>query len=239
MSYAQVIFHNVSFAYDTASTPLLMDLSAHFPVGWTDIVGANGAGKTTLLQLATGLLTPQRGTVQGSADALYCPQRTDTLPPRLTAFIQATDGAACAIKGLLHIEASWVERWQTLSHGERKRAQIGVALWCQPQILAIDEPTNHLDDAARQLLSAALRAFAGVGLLVSHDRALLDALCYQCLFLDPPTATMRPGGITHGTQQATHEAASQRTRAELAKRERVKLEGHPRKAGQAAVDRVL
>jgi ATPase subunit of ABC transporter with duplicated ATPase domains len=224
MSYAQVIFHHVSFTYDTANAPLLVGLSTHFPVGWTGVIGANGAGKTTLLRLATGELVPHQGAVDGTADALYCAQRTDAAPPRFAAFIQATDGAACAIKGRLHIEAAWGERWQTLSHGERKRAQIGVALWRQPQVLAIDEPTNHLDDEARQLLIAALRAFPGVGLLVSHDRALLDSLCHQCLFLEPPTATMRPGGITHGTQQAAQEAAHQHTQAELAKRARVKLE---------------
>jgi ATPase subunit of ABC transporter with duplicated ATPase domains len=224
MSYAQVIFHNVSFTYDTASTPLLVGLTAHFPVGWTGIVGANGAGKTTLLRLATGAFVPQQGTVQVPADALYCPQRTDTAPPLLAAFVQASDGAACAIKGRLRIEAAWLERWQTLSHGERKRAQLGVALWCQPQVLAIDEPTNHLDEAAQRLLIAALQAFPGVGLLVSHDRALLDSLCQQCLFLEPPSATIRPGGITQGTQQAAQEAAYQHTQAELARRERVKLE---------------
>jgi macrolide transport system ATP-binding/permease protein len=224
MPDTSVIFHNVSFTYDTASVPLLTGLMAHFPVGWTGIVGANGSGKTTVLRLATGDLVPQRGAVQGTADALYCAQRTDTAPPLLAAFLQATDSTAREITGRLHLEATWVERWPTLSHGERKRAQIGVALWCQPRVLAVDEPTNHLDDAARQLLITALHAFAGVGLLVSHDRALLDALCHQCLFLDPPAATMRPGGITQGMRQAAQEVAHQHHQAALAKRERVKLE---------------
>jgi ATPase subunit of ABC transporter with duplicated ATPase domains len=115
MPDTSVIFHNVSFTYDTASVPLLTDLQAHFPVGWTGVVGANGSGKTTVLCLATGELAPQGGTVQGTADALYCAQRTDTAPPLLAAFLRATDSTSCEIAGRLHLEATWVERWQTLS----------------------------------------------------------------------------------------------------------------------------
>jgi ATPase subunit of ABC transporter with duplicated ATPase domains len=224
MSQASIIFHKVSFTYDTASTPLLRDVSAHFPVGWTGIVGANGTGKTTLLRLATGELTPQQGVVQTMVNAVYCPQQTDTAPPLFAELIQASDGEAQEIKGRLDIADEWLHRWQTLSHGERKRAQIGVALWYQPQVLAIDEPTNHLDAQARQLLISALRLFPGVGLLVSHDRELIDSLCCQCLFMEPPAATLRPGGLTPGAQQARQEAEHQRKQAELAKRERVKLE---------------
>jgi ATPase subunit of ABC transporter with duplicated ATPase domains len=224
MHHLQVIFHHVSFAYDTASGPLLSEVSAHFPRGWTGIVGANGAGKTTLLRLATGELTPHRGTIEASPATQYCPQRTDDPPPLLAEFLDATDAIACALKGQLGIADGWGSRWQTLSHGERKRAQIGVALWQQPDVLAVDEPTNHLDAEARQLLLEALQSFAGVGLLVSHDRALLDGLCQQCLFLEPPNVTMRPGGVTQGLQLAVQEAESQRTQAELLKRERRRLE---------------
>ena len=90
----------------------------------------------------------------------------------------------------LHIDSGWIDRWKSLSHGERKRAQIAVALWLDPVVLAVDEPTNHIDADARKLLREALRNFRGVGLLVSHDRELLDELCGQCLFIDPPEAVM-------------------------------------------------
>lgn len=176
MKPSQVIFHNVSFTYDTARTPLLSAVSAHFPSGWTGVVGANGAGKTTLLRLAIGDLAPRHGIIQASTDTIYCPQRTDMAPLFFTEFLQATDGDACEIKGRLKIADEWLFRWQTLSHGERKRTQIGVALWRQPQVLAIDEPTNHLDAEARQLLFGALRSFPGVGLLVSHDHYFLGRL---------------------------------------------------------------
>ena len=217
MGRAPVTFRNVSFAYDAASTRLMDGLTAHFPPGWTGVVGANGAGKTTLLKLATGRLTPLQGTVGAPANAIYCPQRTDDLPPLLDNLVGATDGPACQIKGRLGIEAEWLGRWDTLSHGERKRAQIAVALWRRPDVLAVDEPTNHLDAEARNLLATALRVYPGVGLLVSHDRQLLDDLCVQCLFLDPPDAVMRPGGYTQGSEQATRERKHTRKRREIAR----------------------
>ena len=92
----------------------------------------------------------------------------------------------------------WAGRWDTLSHGERKRGQIGVALWQAPHILAIDEPTNHVDMEARHLLHQALSSFTGVGILVCHDRQLLDTLCRQCLFLAPPRIEVYKGGYTRG-----------------------------------------
>ena len=69
-------------------------------------------------------------------------------------------------------------------------------------MLAVDEPTNHLDAEAQDLLFSALSTFHGVGMLVSHDRKLLDDLCHQCLFVEPPEAILRPGGYSHGLQQA-------------------------------------
>ena len=155
------LFQDVSFSYDTASRPLFDGLTAHFPEGWTGIVGANGVGKTTLLRLATGDLAPRRGSVQIPGDAIYCPQRTDDAPPLFDALIRATDGDAYEIRGRLGVEDGWLARWGTLSHGERKRAQVAVMLWRRPQVMAVDEPTNHLDLPSIACLEAALAHFAG------------------------------------------------------------------------------
>ncbi|NKB72173.1 MAG: ATP-binding cassette domain-containing protein [Candidatus Latescibacteria bacterium] len=224
MGQLQVLFHDVSFSYETAVTPLLADLTLHFPRGWTGIVGANGAGKTTILQLASGHLAPRQGFVQAPPESIYCAQRTDQPADGLAALLAADDGAARDIKGRLALEEDWLQRWDTLSHGERKRAQIGVALWRRPEMLAIDEPTNHIDAEARQLLEGALRTFRGVGLLVSHDRQLLDRLCQQCLFVDPPGAQLRPGGVSEGTRQGAVERASAWRQKEQAQRQMAKLE---------------
>ena len=112
------------------------------------------------------------------------------------------DGQAWELRGRLGLEEDWIGRWDSLSHGERKRAQIAVALWRRPSVLAIDEPTNHLDREARRMLAEALRRYDGIGLLVSHDRELLDELCRQCVFVEPPVVTVRPGGYTQGVEQA-------------------------------------
>jgi ATPase subunit of ABC transporter with duplicated ATPase domains len=170
-----------------------------------------------LLKLAAGMLNPQQGSVHIPGEALYCPQRTDDIPEKFADLIEANESEAFRIKRRLNIENGWPERWDTLSHGERKRAQIGVMLWSRPQVLAIDEPTNHLDTEARDMLADALRAFDGIGLLVSHDRELLDTLCGQCLFAEPPDAVMRPGGYTQGSEQAGMEEEHTRKHLDLAK----------------------
>lgn len=181
MSRAEVLFRNLAFGYEEAATVLFSGLTFHFPTGWTGIVGANGAGKTTILKLATGELTPDEGQVQAPDGAIYCPQRTDAPPIGLEELLGASEGEAQSIKGRLGIEADWPARWQTLSHGERKRAQVGVALWRRPPVLAIDEPTNHLDLPSIECLEEALKDCPCGLLLVSHDVRFLERLNLHAL----------------------------------------------------------
>jgi len=179
MADLSISFHNLSFTYDRATQPLLQNLSVHFTQGWTGIVGANGVGKSTILKLATGGLKPQKGRVVLLDFAIYCPQRTDMVPEHLYELIHAMDGDAFEIKGRLGLENDWIKRWATLSHGERKRAQIAVALWRKPQVLAVDEPTNHLDLPSIECLEQALGECPCGLFLVSHDRRFLDALVHK------------------------------------------------------------
>jgi ATPase subunit of ABC transporter with duplicated ATPase domains len=75
-------------------------------------------------------------------------------------------------RGVYAGSCDWPEfdRWASLSPGERKRWQIAAALADDPEVLLLDEPTNHLDWNAREWLVRALREFAGLALVVSHDR---------------------------------------------------------------------
>ncbi len=237
MSRLFVRFHNITFTYPSAAAPLFCGLSLHLPCGFSGVVGANGAGKTTLLRLATRHLTADVGTIETPARTVYCPQRTDDTPDRFEQLLAAQTKSAWSIREMLCIQSDWLNRWATLSHGERKRAQIATALWLEPDVLAVDEPTNHLDAPARQIVGAALRSFRGVGLLVSHDRELLDSLCTQCVFIDPPDVTVRPGGVTKGAEAAKLERQTaqrqheQDTRAyEKVRREAIRQEGLARQA---------
>lgn len=217
MSRTFLRFQQVSFSYDTACEPLFNGLEAAFPTGWTGIVGANGTGKTTLLKLAAGVLEPTRGVVRSPGTVRLCEQRTDEAPDGLVDILSSHDGDAAELRGRLALHDDWSRRWSTLSHGERKRAQIAVALWGDDPVLCLDEPTNHVDAEARALLAAALARHRGIGLLVSHDRQLLDSLCAQCLFLDPPV--MRPGSWSQGRAQQRREEESLRREAGLARAE--------------------
>nr|WP_276075955.1 ATP-binding cassette domain-containing protein [Polyangium mundeleinium] len=168
----------MAFSHGDA-TSLLEDVELHLGPGWAGIVGENGAGKTTLLRLLAGDLRPERGHVRrdpAEARVVLCPQTVDSLSDAILRFAEDLDGEAVALRGRLDLIVEDLERWPTLSPGERKRWQIGAALFEAPDILLLDEPANHLDVEARRLLVGALRRFDGLGLLVSHDRTLLDAL---------------------------------------------------------------
>ncbi len=199
MALTHLSFNNVEFGYPGMSMPLFSGLTIQFPEEWTGIIGPNGAGKTTLLRVACGAFEPLSGIVQRQGKTFYVAQRTDDIPAYFEDFLWSPDAAM--IKSRLCIGDDWFERWNTLSHGERKRSQIAIALWFEPDILALDEPTNHIDTDARRLLVQILKEFHGTGLLVSHDRELLDELCTHCLMLEPPVARLRPGGITDALAQ--------------------------------------
>jgi ATPase subunit of ABC transporter with duplicated ATPase domains len=202
-------FTSVYFSYPSSVDPVLRDISVEFHSRWTGITGDNGAGKSTFLMLAAGLLEPQSGKVVGSG-GIYCPQRTDELPGSWEDFFYSGDGEAGRIMSRLGIESGWPYRWESLSHGERKRLQLGLALWREPELLALDEPTNHLDGEARALISGALESYSGTGLLVSHDRALLDRLCGSCFFLRQGKGILRPGGVSQGLAEEEREALEAR-----------------------------
>jgi macrolide transport system ATP-binding/permease protein len=221
---ASLVFSSVSFSYDSSIDGLFSGLQFGLSEGWTGILGENGSGKTTLLRLACRELQPRRGGIEAPPSALYCLQRTDRPMEESAELLIAEDGEAYKIRGVLGIGADWLDRWETLSHGERKRLQIATCLWLRPELLAVDEPTNHLDAQARERVRQALAIYRGIGLLVSHDRDLLDALCLHSLFVSPPTVTLRSGGYTVATAAREEEARSARAERERATQARKKLE---------------
>ena len=150
------------------------------------LVGPNGAGKTTLLAaildghpLQGGSIRLGHGVVPG-----YFSQHGLELPTSgsvLDATSAATGLQRPRAQNLLgrFLFSGWEthERPVTaLSGGERRRLALALLVASGSNFLVLDEPTNHLDVESREALEAALEAFPGTLLLVSHDRALLDAV---------------------------------------------------------------
>lgn len=98
----------------------------------------------------------------------------------------------------------------------------------------MDEPTNHVDTPTREAITAALAPFKGVGLLISHDRALLDALCVQCLFMAEGRLTARPGGYSRGRGQEELERGTALRQRERARREEKRLAGEAQRRREEA-----
>lgn len=203
--------HGVGVAY-AASSPVVRDATFRLVPGWYGLVGANGAGKTTLLRVLAGELAPTEGTARRNprdACVVLCPQEIDVLSEDVCAFAEDEDGLAFELRGRLGLATAHIERWPTLSAGERKRWQIGAALRREPDILLLDEPTNHLDVEGRRLLVGSLRRFRGIGVLVSHDRALLDELPRTTLRMHNAHVTVYTGSYSDAAKVWTMERRSQ------------------------------
>jgi ATPase subunit of ABC transporter with duplicated ATPase domains len=173
---SSVRLHGVSYAYEGRDA-VVSDVDLHLQPGWTGLVGANGSGKTTLLGLLDGSLTPSSGHVrlESVATVRRCRQAPE-LDDEVLAFGLDWSRDAQRWRARLALDPDRLEPWETLSPGERRRWQIGAALAEEPDLLLLDEPSNHLDADARDVLVGTLRRYRGIGVLVSHDRALLDAL---------------------------------------------------------------
>ena len=169
---------NIEAAYQGAS-PVIRNTTVSFEQGWTAVVGENGAGKSTLLAVAAGDLVPTAGeriVTPANSTILLVPQEVEYPGALIETFFDDWSKAALAWRARLRLDDEHPNRWASLSFGERKRWQLGAALARRPDMLLIDEPTNHLDGAGVDLLADALRTFAGVGVMVSHDRRLLEPL---------------------------------------------------------------
>lgn len=230
----QLNLSNIEYTYPLTAEPALRAVTATFPRGWTGIVGDNGGGKTTLALVACGLLRPDAGMVSPSLLSAYCAQDAKEPPENVVDFALAYDGLAVRLRRELAIEDDWPWRYATLSGGQQKRLQVACALWATPDVLAMDEPTNHVDASTRRAISDALSRFNGIGLLVSHDRELLDALCAQCLFVSRGDVVMRSGGYSRASSQAVLERSGAVHARDEARKEKARIEREVRRRREEA-----
>jgi len=220
-----LIFDQASFAY-SGGDEVLTDISFTSTSGWTALVGGNGAGKTTLLGLAAGALVPARGAIRRTHITTIgvVSQRVDEPDAAIEQLAWSYDKTALRWRSRFALGDDDLARWETLSPGERKRWQLAAALAADPDLLIVDEPSNHLDATALGTVVEVLAGFTGVGLVVSHDRELLDRLAQQTVRLESGRARAWPGNYT--AARAAWETEAARVRAERAQlsRERRKAE---------------
>ncbi len=168
------------------------------------LVGPNGSGKTTLLETILGTREPASGSVRlgHGVEAAYFSQQELELDERgsvLQCVQTMTNLQRPEAQALLgrFLFSGWTEHEKpvsVLSGGERRRLALAVVVASGANFLVLDEPTNHLDLESREALEAALEAFPGTVLLVSHDRALLDAVAERTLAIEDKTLVSYDGG---------------------------------------------
>jgi ATP-binding cassette subfamily F protein 3 len=197
---------NVSFGYPSSEssslppTVIVQNISRSVLAGQRiGILGANGQGKSTVvktiarsLQAVAGEITEGKGLNIG----YFAQQELDVLQPadnpldhmvalakRLTQNGLLTGQATReqdlrSFLGQFNFSGDMVKQTVgSMSGGEKARLVLCMLVWQRPNLLLLDEPTNHLDLATREALSVALNEFEGTVMLVSHDRALLRAVC--------------------------------------------------------------
>ena len=189
------------------------------------LVGDNGSGKTTLVEtlvgrreldggklrrghnVKIGYLSQHADELRGDGTVLEATQRATGLTPNkaralLGRFLFSGDEAEKPLAGL--------------SGGERQRLSLAILVASGANVLVLDEPTNHLDLESREALEDALRAFEGAVLLVSHDRALLDAVGTRTIAIEDGTLRTYHGGWADYARLREERKAAEQQAAEAA-----------------------
>ena len=156
------------------------------------ILGANGQGKSTLVKTIAGdlkLISGEMVEGKGLRIGYFAQQELDVLKPDDSPLQHMIDLARKVtphareqelrnfLGNFRFVDTMVGQAVGTLSGGEKARLVLAMLVWQRPNLLLLDEPTNHLDLVTRESLGMALNGFDGTVLLVSHDRALLRAVC--------------------------------------------------------------
>jgi ATP-binding cassette subfamily F protein 3 len=149
------------------------------------LVGPNGAGKTTLIETLAGRREPAAGSVRlgHNVKVGYLSQHADTAAGEGTVLDAAQRGTGLSgqkardlLGNFLFSGGDAEKQLSDISGGEQRRLSLAILVASGANVLILDEPTNHLDLESREALEDALSAFEGAVILVSHDRALLEAV---------------------------------------------------------------
>ena len=194
---------DVSFGY-ARQPPLFSEVT--LDVQYSEriaVVGPNGAGKTTLLRLIAGQMPPQTGVVRLGVNVRLgvMAQEQETLDLQRTVLqsvLQERAMSETKARNFLHFFLfggdSVFRPVRACSLGERSRLQLALLVLRGCNFLLLDEPLNHLDIEGREHFEAALDAFAGTVLAVSHDRAFLRSFAERVVEVRAGRVRVFPGG---------------------------------------------
>jgi ATP-binding cassette subfamily F protein 3 len=167
------------------------------------LVGANGSGKTTLIETLAGRREPASGIVRTghNVNLGYLSQHADTaagVGTVLDAAQRETElsgqKARALLGGFLFGGADVEKQLSDISGGEQRRLSLAILVSSGANVLVLDEPTNHLDIESREALEDALIAYEGALVLISHDRALLEAVGSRTLVCEGGRLQSHPMG---------------------------------------------
>ena len=179
------------------AAPLFRDFTLRIDRGdRVAIFGPNGSGKTTLLRVLVGELEPDDGLLRfGTGVKLaYFDQQLASVDPELSAIEavrppnrpELTPGTLRSLLARFGIRGDQgFQQVGSMSGGEKNKVALARLAALNANVLVLDEPTNHLDLWARDSLEAALKAFDGTLVFVSHDRYFLDQVATSVVVLEP------------------------------------------------------
>ena len=210
------------------------------------ILGANGQGKSTLVKTVARALKPITGEMlegKGLNIGYFAQQELDVLRPadnpleHMIRLVKETTAAGKlsgqatreqdlrSFLGQFNFGGDMVNQAVgSMSGGEKARLVLCMIVWQRPNLLLLDEPTNHLDLATREALSMALNEFEGTVMLVSHDRALLRAVCDEFWMVSRGGVSPFDGDLDDYQKYLLDEAKRQREDAKKANAPAPKVE---------------
>ena len=186
----------------------------------TALLGPNGAGKTTLLKTILGELSPVTGKAKiGNRVKIgYFSQSYERLDPNqtlldnfLTEYGYTTEHTRSLLGGMLFHGDDVFKEIGTFSGGQKARLVLLKLVLDGANLLILDEPTNHLDIAAREAVEAALEAFDGTVLLVSHDRYFINEVASRIWEIDNQQVNDYKGNYSFYVEEKVKRAALEAT----------------------------
>ncbi|HEY1511493.1 MAG TPA: ABC-F family ATP-binding cassette domain-containing protein [Solirubrobacteraceae bacterium] len=202
----RVVFELTDGEVEIAGKTLIEDAELWLERGeHVSLVGPNGSGKTTLIETLAGRRELGGGKLSTGHNVKigYLSQHADELSAGTARTVveaaqhatKLTPGKARALLGRFLFSGEDAEKpLDGLSGGERRRLSLAILVQSGANVLILDEPTNHLDLESREALEQALDEFTGSLLLVSHDRALLDAVGTRTVAFEDRTLHSYVGG---------------------------------------------